>query len=111
MTRMAELQARRQALLVRCSEQRLELAQRIARFRPFETPAPGLTIVGAQYAARHPLAWIAVLGALLLMRRTRGVLSLLMFMRSAVPFITRTVLLLRLIGRARAPRSGGTQDP
>jgi hypothetical protein len=110
MTRMAELQARRQALLVRCSEQRLELAQRIAVLRPYPTRAAGLTGAGAQYAARHPLAWIAVLGALMLMRRTRGVLSLLMFMRSAVPFITRTVLLLRLIGRARAARASGTQD-
>lgn len=111
MTRMAELQARRHALLARCAEQRVELAQRLAVLRPYQTRAAGLTGAGAQYAARHPLAWIAVLGALMLMRRTRGVLSLLMFMRSAVPFITRTVLLLRLIGRARAARSGGTQDP
>ena len=110
MTRMAELQARRQALLVRCSEQRLELAQRIARLRPYQTRAPGLTGAGVQYAARHPLAWIAVLGALLLMKRTRTVLSVLVFMRSAVPLITRAVQLLRLIGQARAPRASGTQD-
>ena len=111
MTRVAELQARRQALLVRCSEQRLEFAQRIARFRPFETPAPGLNIVGALSAARHPLAWIAVLGALMLMKRTRDVLSLLVFMRSALPVITRAVQLLRLIGHARAPRASGSQHP
>jgi uncharacterized membrane protein len=111
MTRMAELRARRQALLMRCSEQRLELAQRIAGLRPYETRAPGLTIVGARYAARHPLAWIAVLGALMLMKRTRDVLSLLVFMRSALPIITRAVQLLRLVGHARAPRAGGTQDP
>ena len=111
MTRVAELQARRQALLVRCSEQRLELAQRIARLRRFETPAPGLNIVGALSAARHPLAWIAVLGALMLMKRTRDVVSLLVFMRSALPVITRAVQLLGLIGRARAPRASATQDP
>ena len=111
MTRMAELQARRQALLVRCSEQRLELAQRLAGLRPYETRAPGLSIVGAQYAARHPLAWIAVLGALMLMKRTRDVLSLLVFMRSAVAFITRAAQLLRLIGHARAARARGTHDP
>jgi uncharacterized membrane protein len=111
MTRMADLQARRQALLVRCSEQRLELTQRIARLRPYQTQAPGLTIVGARYAARHPLAWIAVLGALMLMKRTRDVLSLLVFVRSALPVITRAVQLLRLIGHARAPRASGTQDP
>jgi hypothetical protein len=111
MTRMAELQARRQALLVRCSEQRLELAQRIAGLRPYQTRALGLTGAGAQYAARHPLVWIAVLGALMLMKRTRTVLSLLVFMRSAVPVITRAAQLLRLIGQARAPRASGPQDP
>lgn len=111
MTRMAELQARKQALLVRCSEQRRELAQRVAGLRPFQTRAPGLSIVGAQYAARHPLAWITVLGALMLMKRTRDVLSLLVFMRSALPVITRAVQLLRLIGPARAPRASGTHDP
>jgi hypothetical protein len=111
MTRMAELQARRQALLGRCSEQRRELAQRIAALRPFQRRAPGLTGAGAQYPARHPLAWIAVLGALMLMKRTRDVLSLLMFLRSALPVVTRAAQLLRLIGHARAPRAGGTQDP
>jgi hypothetical protein len=111
MTRMAELQARRQALLVRCSEQRLELAQRLAGLRPYQTRAPGLTLVGAQYAARHPLAWIAVIGALMLMKRTRDVVSLLVFMRSALPVITRAVQLLGLIGRARAPRASATQEP
>lgn len=111
MTRMAELQARKQALLVRCSEQRRELAQRVADLRPFQTRAPGFSIGGAQYAARHPLAWIAVLGALMLMKRTRDVLSLLVFMRSALPVITRAVQLLRLIGPARAPRASGTHDP
>jgi hypothetical protein len=111
MTRMRELQARRQALLVRCSEQRLELAQRIAVLRPYQTRAAGPTGAGAQYAARHPLAWIAVLGALMLTKRTREVLSLLVFMRSAVAFITRAAQLLRFIGHARAPRASGSQHP
>lgn len=111
MSRMAELQARRQALLVRCAEQRLELAERIAVLRPYQTRAAGATGPGAQTAARHPLAWIAVLGALLLTKRTREVLSLLVFMRSAVAFITRAAQLLRLIGHARAARARGTQDP
>jgi hypothetical protein len=47
----------------------------------------------------------------MLTRRTRQVLSLLVFARSAVALVTRAALLLRLIGQARAPRSGGTQDP
>jgi hypothetical protein len=46
-----------------------------------------------------------------LMKRTRDVLSLLVFVRSALPVITRAVQLLRLIGQARTPRASGTQDP
>jgi hypothetical protein len=47
----------------------------------------------------------------MLTRRTREVLSLLVFIRSAVALVTRAAQLLRLIGHARAPRSGGTQNP
>ena len=108
MTRMADLQARRRALLARSAQQRAELAQRLAVLRPHQTRATG---PAGQYASRHPLAWIAVLAGLMLTRRTREVLSLLVFIRSAVALVTRTAQLLRLIGHARAPRSGGTQDP
>ena len=108
MTRMTDLQARRRALLARSAQQRVELAQRLAVLRPHQMRAAG---AAAQYAARHPLAWIAVLAGLMLTRRTRQVLSLLMFARSAVTLATRAAQLLRLIGQARAPRSGGRQDP
>jgi hypothetical protein len=108
MTRMADLQARRRVLLARCAQQRVELAQRLAVLRPHHTRAAG---AAAQYGARHPLAWMAVLAGLMLTRRTRQVLSLLVFLRSAVAFVTRAAALLRLIGQARAPRSGGTRDP
>jgi hypothetical protein len=111
MTRMADLQARRRALLARSAQQRVELAQRLAALRPHQRRAAGPAGAGAQYAARHPLAWIAVLAGLMLTRRTREVLSLLVFIRSAVALVTRAAQLLRLIGPARAPRSGGTQDP
>ncbi len=111
MTRMADLQARRRALLARSAQQRVELAQRLAVLRPQQTRAAGPAGAAAQYAARHPLAWIAVLAGLMLTRRTREVLSLLVFVRSAVALVTRAAQLLRLIGQARAPRSGGTQDP
>jgi len=108
MTRMADLQARRRALLARSAQQRVELAQRLAVLRPHQTRAAG---AAGQYASRHPLAWIAVLAGLMLTRRTREVLSLLVFIRSAVALVTRAAQLLRLIGHARAPRSGGTQNP
>jgi len=45
----------------------------------------------------------------MLMRRTREVVSLLVFIRSAVGLVGRAVQLLRLIGGARASRPGGTQ--
>jgi hypothetical protein len=111
MTRMADLQARRRALLARSAQQRVELAQRLAELRSHPTRAAGPAGTAAQYAARHPLAWIAVLAGLMLTRRTREVLSLLVFARSAVALVTRVAQLLRLIGQARAPRSGGAQDP
>ena len=76
--------------------------------RPQQTRAAG---AAGQYGSRHPLAWIAVLAGLMLTRRTREVLSLLVFIRSAVALVTRAAQLLRLIGHARAPRPGGTQDP
>jgi hypothetical protein len=108
MTRMADLQARRRALLARCAQQRVEIAQRIAVLRPYHSGPAG---VGAQYAARHPLVWIAVLGVLLLMRRTRQVLTVLLFMRTAVGFATRAAQLLRLIGHSRAQRPSAAQEP
>jgi hypothetical protein len=102
---MAELQERRRALLARCAQQRAELRERLAALRGQQPRAAGL----AGAAARHPLAWIAVLGAVMLMRRTREVLSLLVFMRSAVGLVARAAQLLRLIGHARASRPGGAQ--
>ena len=105
---MADLQERRRALLARCVHQRVEFRERLAVLRPQQPRAAG---AAGQYASRHPLAWIAVLAGLMLTRRTREVLSLLVFIRSAVALVTRAAQLLRLIGHARAPRSGGTQDP
>ena len=111
MTRMADLQARRRALLARSAQQRVELAQRLAMLRPHQARATGPAGAAGQHASRHPLAWIAVLAGLMLTRRTREVLSLLVFIRSAVALVTRAAQLLRLIGHARAPRAGGTQNP
>ena len=85
MTRMAELQARRWMLIARCEAQRAELAQRLAQLHQQSLPA------------RHPLAWIAALGALMLLGRTREVLKLLMWARVALSVAARVAQLLRLI--------------
>jgi len=103
---MVDLQERRRALLARCAQQRVEFRERLAVLRPQRPRAAG---AAGQHVARHPLAWIAVLGAVMLMRRTREVLSLLVFIRSAVGLVTRAAQLLRLIGHARASRPGGAQ--
>lgn len=114
MTRMVELRTRRHVLLARCAAQRLDLAQRVAQLRAglprwAQTDAAGHADRGAPRARRHPLAWIAVLAGLTLVGRTREVLTLVQFMRSAVLFATRAALLVRLIGHLRASRTRGTQ--
>ncbi len=106
---MADLQERRRALLARCAQQRVEIRERLAALRPQPPQAAGLAGAAGPLAARHPLAWSAGVGAGLLMRRTREVLSQLVFIRSAVGLVARAAQLLRLIGHGRASRPGGAQ--
>jgi len=112
-TRLAELEARRQTLLARCEAQRAELAQRMMqlhrRSRP-ATLAAGAADggIGAEMEpGRHPLAWIAALGALMLLGRTREVLKLLVWVRAALSVASRAAQILRLIRDLRARRAGG----
>lgn len=107
MSRMTELRARRAHLLARCAEQRADLARRIAELRPGAVGGGDGVGAAERGGARHPLAWIAVLGGLLLATRAREVLSLLLFMRSAAALAARGLQLLRLVGIRAAPRSPG----
>jgi hypothetical protein len=103
-TRLAELEARRRMLLARCEAQRAELAQRMAQLhqsRPATLAAGG----GAALPARHPLAWIAALGALMLLGRTRDVLKLLVWTSTALSLAARVAQLLRLIRDLRLRRT------
>lgn len=106
MSRMTELRARRADLLARCAEQRADLARRIAELRPGAGGGDGAESP-ERAGARHPLGWIAVLVGLMLVTRAREVLSLLLFMRSAVALGARALQLLRLVGLRTAPRSAG----
>ena len=104
MSRMSDLQARRALLLERCAAQRLELSRHLTELRG-SLPLAGFTRGGAAVAAagaRHPLAWLAVLGALLAFGRTRRVLSLFMLMRSALTFTTRAASLMKILSEWRA---------
>ena len=105
MTRSADLEARRRALLARCEAQRAELAHRIAQLR-LEAPGPGAALpAGRAHMARHPLAWVVALGAVLLLGSTREVLSVLGWARTALSLASRAAQVLRLVRHARA--SGG----
>lgn len=93
---------RRSALLARCEVQRVELAQRVAALH-----APGGAAVaggGSARAARHPLAWIGALAGLALMGRTRDVLTVLAWVRTALTVGARVAQLLGLINTVRERR-------
>src|SRR5882757_1060774 len=65
-SRIDTLEARRQALLNKCEEQRLELAYRVAQI----TPRAALTAWGrrsGKSAGKNPFAWIAGAAGLFLM--------------------------------------------
>ena len=120
MSRRRDLELRREVLLERCAQQRVELAQQVAQLRatlPWwpRRALPGDGVVGR--SARHPLAWLVLIGGLALFGRTRRMLSFLVLMRSAVSFTTRAAALLRVLAdwrasvQARAPAPASETAP
>jgi hypothetical protein len=108
-TRLAELEARRRMLIARCEAQRVELAQRMAQLHQQSRPATlaaGADGSGLGAPARHPLAWIGVLGVLMLLGRTREVLKLLVWARTALAVASRTAQVLRVVRDLRRRRPG-----
>ena len=115
MSRMTDLQMRREVLLERCAQQRVELSQRLQQVRaglPFGAQVGAAGGLAAR-AARHPLAWAALLAAAVFAGRTRRVLSLVLFARSAMSMATRAAVLLRVLSewraRASAPRAAAAR--
>jgi hypothetical protein len=107
MNRMAELEARRRALLARCETQRIELAERMAQLHQQSRPATLAAWAeggSGRGPARHPLAWIGVLGGLMLLGRTRDVLKLLVWARTALAVASRTAQVLRAVRDMRRRR-------
>ena len=104
MSRLKALEARRQLLLQRCDEQRDELAERLSQLSPgaLLRNAAG---AGASGKPRHPLAWAAALGAVLLVGRAREILTWVLWVRSAITVAGRAAQLLRLLGQPRAQRA------
>ena len=109
MSRVAELQQRRRALLARCDAQRVELEWRVEQVRQFPRQWLSARTAGAAGAAtlgvgRHPLAWIAAVGGMMLLGRTRQVLTLLVWARSALALVSRATQVLSLLGALRKSR-------
>ena len=105
MSRRRELEERRRALLLRCEEQRAELAYRLEQIRPstamaeFSHRAPSL-------ALNNPIAWIAAVAGLATLLRPRRLLSWMTFATKAMSIISRATALLKLFSTLRSLRSG-----
>jgi hypothetical protein len=105
MSRTSELEERRRALLVRCDEQRAELAYRLDQLRPsvqmadWGARAPGM-------AANHPLAWLAALAGIVTLFRPKRLLSWMTFATGAITILSRATALLKLFSTLRSLRAG-----
>ena len=105
MSRTSDLEARRRALLVRCEEQRAELAYRLEQLRPSAQVADwGARAPG--FAANHPLAWLAALAGLVTLFRPKRLLSWMTFATGAISILSRATALLKLFATLRSLRSG-----
>jgi hypothetical protein len=108
MSRLKQLEARRRELIERCEQQRVDLAVRFTRLDALALLRGAPRQPGAGRERHHPLAWAAVLAGLLLLGRTRELVTFVLWVRSALSLAGRAAHLVRLIGRVRASRAGGT---
>ena len=99
--RLEQLEARRQHLLNKCEEQRLELAYRIAQLRPAEQ-LTAWTRRPAGGRSHSPLTWIAGVVGLLLMLRRRRVLSGVGWLTGLLALASRATTVLRVVAQLRA---------
>lgn len=101
MRRLEELEVRRRALLARCEAQRAELSWRMAQLSPRRwaqaTGGSGASAGDGRAGARHPLAWVVAVAALLLLKRPRDALALLVRARGALTLISRTAQVVSLV--------------
>jgi len=112
MSRLKQLTRRRELLLEQCEAQRLDLAARLARLHaPREGRPLGLERLRGAAPARHPLAWVAALAGLTLLGRSRDVITVLVWLRTALAVMTRAAHVLRVITQMRAQGRGGEGAP
>ena len=105
MSRTSDLEARRRALLVRCDEQRAELAYRLEKIRPAAQVADW-TAKAPAFAANHPLAWLAALAGIVALFRPRKLVSWLTFATGVMSILSRATALLKLFAALRSLRQG-----
>ncbi len=108
MSRTSELEARRRTLLLRCEEQRAELAYRFEQLRPSaQVEGWGARAAGlGGMAANHPLAWLAAVAGILSLFRPRRMLSWVTFATGAISILSRASTLLKLFATLRSLRAG-----
>lgn len=100
MRRLEELEVRRRTLLARCEAQRAELSWRMAQLSPrrwAQAGGSGASAGDGRAGARHPLAWVVAVAALLLLKRPRDALALLVRARGALTLISRTAQVVSLV--------------
>lgn len=105
MSRQAELEARRRALLARCEEQRAELAYRFEQLRPM-TRLGSWAMRAPAIAANHPLGWLAALIGLVGLLRPKRALSWLTLATGALSILSRAAVLLKVFATIRSLRKG-----
>lgn len=112
-SRLDTLEARRQALLNKCEEQRLELAFRVAQIKP-AAHLSAWTKQSAKGVGKSPAVWIAGLaGVLMMLMRRRRLLTSVGWATGLLALASRASSLLRLVAQVRAIYLSfkGTQPP
>lgn len=111
MSRRTDLLARRAVLLLRCDQQRSELSRQLAGLRSgglLGLPSFGSRTAGtAGGAAHHPIAWLIAIAGLLLLGRTREVLRILVWARTALGVASRVAQVARFLVSLRPARMRG----
>jgi len=106
--RTADLYVRRRVLIERCELQRADLASRMAELSasPLRRVLSGgaAALVGAARGGRHPLAWVATVVGLVLLRRPRQAVTLLAWTRTALTVLTRVTQVLAVMAALRRRR-------
>lgn len=106
MNPLAELYVRRRVLIERCEAQRADIAGRVAELKggPLRWALSGAAEAVGAGGGRHPLAWMAALAGLVLLRRPRQALTLLAWTRTALAVLSRVTQVMGLLAALRRRR-------